>query len=46
MEGRARMLVTAVGMNSQTGKIMAMRGVTDGRQGKEQNTTESAIVNG
>jgi magnesium-transporting ATPase (P-type) len=46
MEGRARMLVTAVGINSQTGKIMAMMGVTDGKKRKERNVTELAIVNG
>lgn len=42
MEGSGRMLVTAVGINSQTGIIMSLLGATKGGEGGEEAVVEKA----
>jgi len=46
MEGSGKMLVTAVGLNSQSGIILALLGATGGHEhGKEDGTTHSLPSN-
>lgn len=39
MEGSGKMVITAVGMNSQTGIIMTLLGATKGTTGKKNTNT-------